>query len=159
MLQARNEILPLYRTIVIVGIVALLIFFVGGMEFFLFEPVGQHTGLQARIEGVHYYQNGHVDGGSRNQYLRDEPFAAVVDWSSLPPEVEVTARWFNGFGEVVGSVPSQAAGKMPPDPVPVRVPNGLDKNLPGTYLFVVERVVHGQPVEVLGRRFVRVVRR
>jgi hypothetical protein len=41
----------------------------------------------------------------------------------------------------------------------VTVPAGLDKNLPGTYLFVVERVVHGQAVEVLGREFVRVERR
>lgn len=157
--RARDETLPLYQGIVIVGIVALLVFFAGGLEFFLFEPVGQHTGLQARIEGVHYYRNGHVDGGSRNQYLREEPFAAVVDWSSLPPEVEVTALWFNGFGEVVGSIPPMPAGRMSADPVPVKVPNGLDKNLPGTYLFVVERVARGQPVEVLGRRFVRVVRR
>ena len=159
MKPARDEILPLYQAIVIVGIVALLVFFAGGVEFFLFEPVGQHTGLMAKIEGVNLYKNGHVEGGPRYEYSREEAFAAIVDWRSIPPDLVVTARWFNGFGEVVGSIPPGPAGQMPPDPVPVRVPPGLDKNLPGTYLFVVERVVHGKPVEVLGRQFVRVERR
>jgi len=159
MQPTRDEILPLYQTIVIVGIVALLVFFAGGMEFFLFEPVGQHTGLMARVEGVRLYRNGKVEGEARNQYSRAEAFAAVVDWSSIPPETVVTARWFNGFGEVVGAVPPGPAGQMSADPVPVKVPAGLDKNLPGTYLFVVERVVRGLPVEVLGREFVRVERR
>ena len=159
MQPTRNEIIPLYQAIVIAGIIALLVFFVGGVEFFIFEPVGQHTGLMARIEGVNLYRDGHVDGSPRNHYSREEAFAAVVDWKSIPPDLEVTARWFNGFGELVGSVPPAPAGQMPPDPVPVKVPAGLDKNLPGTYLFVVERVVHGQPVEVLGREFVKVERR
>lgn len=159
MQAARDEILPLYQAIVVVGIVALLVFFVGGVEFFLFEPVGQHTGLMARIEGVDLYRDGHVEGSPRNEYSREEAFAAVVDWKSIPPELIVTARWFNSFGEIVGSVPPAPAGEMRPDPVPVNVPAGLDKNLPGTYLFVVERVEHGQPVEVLGREFVRVERR
>ena len=40
--------------------------------------------------------------------------------------------------------------------VPVEVPSGEERNLPGHYLFVVERYKNGQPVEVIGRRIVLV---
>jgi hypothetical protein len=42
--------------------------------------------------------------------------------------------------------------------VPVAVPAGLKYNLPGQYIFVVERISGGVPVEVLARRIVLVVR-
>jgi hypothetical protein len=42
--------------------------------------------------------------------------------------------------------------------VPVALPAGLRQNIPGTYLFVVERISRGQPVEVLARRLVVVER-
>jgi hypothetical protein len=42
--------------------------------------------------------------------------------------------------------------------VPVETPEGEQANLPGDYLFVVERFSHGQPVEVLARRIVLVRR-
>ncbi len=86
-------------------------------------------------------------------------FAAVVDWSSLPADVIVDARWYDSFGNVVGSVgpgtPLQLAGQTV---IPVRVPPGYHHVLPGHYLFVVERYAGGVPVEVIARRVVLVER-
>ena len=42
--------------------------------------------------------------------------------------------------------------------VPAVVPAGLKYHLPGQYIFAVERVNAGQPVQVLGRRIVLVER-
>jgi len=42
--------------------------------------------------------------------------------------------------------------------VPVALPAGLRENIPGPYLFVVERISRGQPVEVLARRLIVVDR-
>ncbi|TMC09444.1 MAG: hypothetical protein E6J29_13780 [Chloroflexi bacterium] len=50
------------------------------------------------------------------------------------------------------------AEAMAENAVPVALPQGLTQNIPGTYLFVVERISHGQPVEVLARRLVEVER-
>jgi hypothetical protein len=56
-------------------------------------------------------------------------------------------------------VPNSPAGKLVgTPPVRVNVPRGLKTNIPGEYVFVVERVAHGQPVEVLARRLVLVTR-
>jgi hypothetical protein len=86
-------------------------------------------------------------------------FAAVVDWSSLPKNIVVDARWYDAFGNVVGSVgpatPDQLASQTI---VPVKVPPGFQHNLPGHYIFVVERYEGGVPVEVIGRRVILVER-
>ena len=47
---------------------------------------------------------------------------------------------------------------MAENAVPVALPQGLTQNIPGTYIFVVERISRGQPVEVLARRLVEVER-
>ena len=155
-----DEILPLYRAIKLVGILAMAIFAAGIVEFVSFEPPGQATGTVARITGIYPYDpSSRTAGGTaRERFRRDEPFAAVVDWSSIPSGTVVAARWFDSFGELVGQVGPGPAGLMPAGPVPVALPPGLRRNIPGTYLFVVERISHGQPVEVLARRLVEVGR-
>jgi hypothetical protein len=155
-----DEITPLYRAIKLVGGMAIVIFVAGGLEFLSFEPPGQATGTVARIEGVYAYNpdTKSIGGAPSEHFARGQPFAAVVDWSSIPAGTQVAARWFDSFGEVVGQVGPGPAEAMTEAMVPVALPAGLKQNIPGTYLFVVERISRGQPVEVLARRLIEVER-
>ena len=153
---------PLYRTIVALGVVGLVILTVGVVEFLAFEPLGQHTGLRARVEGVFRYDpdSRQTSGSSSTRFAANQPFAAVVDWSSVPGDTVVGARWFNSLGTDVGGIDPKPASQMTDADrlVPVKVPEGFHANIPGEYLFVVERFRDGQPVEVLARRLVLVKR-
>ena len=156
-----DDVRPLFRTILALGALALVILTVGFAEFVYFEPPGQRTATQARIEGVYAYDSSAKDvkGADRDSFNRDESFAAVVDWASLPPDLVAGARWYDSFGDVVGAVGPAPAGQLQDRRVvPVESPSGEERNLPGHYLFVVERYSKGQPVEVLGRRIVVVKR-
>ena len=111
MTAAPDEILPLYRAIKLVGVLAIVIFAAGIVEFISFEPPGQSTGAVARITGIYAYDPvaKTFSGPPAERFPRSQPFAAVVDWSSIPAGTQVAARWFNSFGEVVGQ-----AGPAPP---------------------------------------------
>src|SRR5205814_10460998 len=98
-------------------------------------------------------------GSSAGSFGGDQPCPAVVDWSSILAATVVSARWFDTFGEVVGQAGPAPAGSIDAPAVPVALPEGLKSNIPGTYLFVVERMSRGQAVEVLARRLVEVERR
>lgn len=151
----------LYRTLLVYMAVSLLILAAGLVEFAYFEPPGQHTGLKATIVGVYQYNPDPKTtvGPDVNAFPRTVQFAAVVDWSSLPKNIVVDARWYDSFGNGIGSVgpatPDQLAGQTI---VPIRVPPGIHHILPGHYVFVVERYAGGVPVEVLARRVVLVQR-
>ena len=141
--------------------VAILILAIGVVQFVYFEPPGQSSSSTARIVGVFQYdpERGITEGPDSSVFTRTQVFAAVVDWSSLPPDVIVDARWYNSFQSVVGGVgPGTPAELKDNSIVPVRVPAGLHLNLPGHYIFVVERFEGGVPVEVLARRIVLVER-
>jgi hypothetical protein len=159
-MTAPDEILPLYRAIKLMGVLAIIIFAAGIVEFISFEPPGQGTGAVARITGVYAYDPAArtVGGPAVERFARSQPFAAVVDWSSISPGTLVAARWFNSFGEVVGQAGPAPAESFGDVAVPVALPAGLRENIPGTYLFVVERISRGQPVEVLARRLIVVDR-
>ena len=156
-----DQVPTLYRTLLVYAAVSILILVAGLVEFVYFEPPGQHSGLKASIVGVYQYdpQTNKTIGPDLNAFARTQMFAAVVDWSSLPADVIVDARWYDSFGNVVGSVgpgtPLQLAGQTV---IPVRVPPGYHYVLPGHYLFVVERYAGGVPVEVIARRVVLVER-
>ena len=156
MTAAPDEILPLYRAIKLVGVLAIVIFAAGIVEFISFEPPGQSTGAVARITGIYAYDPvaKTVSGPAVERFARSQPFAAVVDWQSIPTGTQVAAR----FGEVVGQVGPARADSFGDLAVPVALPPGLRQNIPGTYLFVVERISRGQPVEVLARRLIVVER-
>ncbi|GAC1505388.1 MAG: hypothetical protein NVS1B3_03540 [Candidatus Dormibacteraceae bacterium] len=156
-----DQILTLYRTLLVFATVAVLILAVGLVEFVYFEPPGQTTGATAHIVGVFEYDSATdaTRGPDRATFARTEQFAGVIDWSQLPPNLTVDARWFNTFGSVVGRVgPATPAELGPRSTVPVIVPRGLHHSLPGHYTFVVERLKEGRPVEVLARRIVLVER-
>jgi hypothetical protein len=156
-----DPVRTLYRTLILFAAVGIVILAAGLFEFLYFEPLGQTTGVQAHIVGVYQYDPAtqKTSGPVKRTFARNEHFAAVVDWSSLPNDITVDARWYNSFQVVVAQVgpgtPAQLANQTV---VPVAVPAGLKYNLPGQYIFVVERISDGVPVEVLARRIVLVVR-
>ena len=156
-----DQVRTLYRTLLVYAAVSILILLAGLAEFAYFEPSGQQTGIKATIVGVYQYDpnTGQLTGPDSNTFPRTVQFAAKVDWSTLPSNIVVDARWYDGFGNVVGSVgpgtPQELAGQTI---IPVKVPPGFHHNLPGHYVFVVERYQGGVPVEVIGRRVVQVER-
>ena len=156
-----DEVRPLYRAVVGLGIAALLILGLGIADFLYFEPFGQHTGTTARVTGIYRYDasSHRVVGEPATRFTVDDAFAAVVDWSSLPSSMTVAARWYNSLDVTVGGVGPAPAGRLSGhEVVPVKLPSGFSKNLPGQYVFVVERISGGQPVELLAREQVLVRR-
>ena len=156
-----DQLKVLYRTLLVFATMGAVILAIGIIQFVYFEPLGQTTGVQARIVGVYQYDPATkttIDG-DRSEFPRTEEFAAKVDWSSLPNNLIVDARWYDSFGSLRGQVgpgsPSSLADKSV---IPVDVPPGFHFVLPGRYTFVVERIKNDVPVEVLGRRFVLVDR-
>lgn len=161
-LGSPDELRPLYRAVLGLGVAAVLILALG-LAFFLHSaPPGEHSGLRARILGVYAYDpaTGILIGEPRTRFSPDERFAARVDWGALPPELAVGARWYGSLGEVVGGVGPASAGELAAEdaPVPEQAPPGLAANLPGRYTLLVLRFSRGRPVEILGRSDVYVER-
>src|SRR5919199_3857075 len=108
----QDDVRPLYRVILALGAAGAVILVLGLIEFVHFEPPGQQTGTSARVDGVFRYdaRTKQVSGGDSTHFQRDEPFAARVDWSSLPGDLRVGAGWFDNFGQEVGRAgPAPAA--------------------------------------------------
>jgi hypothetical protein len=146
----------LYRTLLVFATVGVVVLAIGLIEFAYFERPGQTSGIHAHIVGVFKYDpaSAQTIPPDRTEFARDEQFAAVVDWSSIPGSVPVDARWYDTFGSIEGHAGPAPASDLVNDPiVPVSVPQGYHYVLPGRYTFVVERLQDGVPVEVLARRF------
>jgi hypothetical protein len=160
MVQAADDVRPLYTTIRLLGLVGVLILVAGLADVLAFAPPGQHTGTQARIVGVYVYgpTTGRTTGDPRRIFGRDQAFAAEVDWGSLPPDMVVGARWYNSLDQAVGGVGPARAGTLAADHAVVVERGSSDSrhNLPGHYRLVVLRYSQGQPVEVLARQTVLV---
>ena len=158
---ASDPVRTLYRTLLAYAAFALIIFIAGAAEYAHFEPFHLNAGPHAKVVGVYSYDPASktTKGQDRDTFSRSDQFAAVVDWSSLPDTITVEAAWFDSFENVVGragpGVPSELRDQTT---VPAEVPVGLKYHLPGEYIFVVERLDGGRPVEVLGRRVVYVER-
>jgi len=156
-----DSVRTLYLTIVASGAIAIVILALGLVEFVRYEPQVQASGSQALIVGVYRYDaTSHTTfGPDQGSFGRTQTFAAVVDWSKLAGDITVDARWYDSFEDVVGRVgPGTAAQLTGMTTVPVMAPVGFQHNLPGHYIFVVERLQGGEPVEVLARRIVLVAR-
>ncbi len=156
---AADEMRPVFRLLVVLGIAGMVILSVGLAQFVHYEPPGQQTGQAVNIVGVFGYdvKNGKTFGSNKDHYRTDEPFAAIVDWTSLPPDLVVGANWFSGgFALDSGGVgPARAASLAEKSVIPVN--RGTRRFPAGTYSFAVERYSGGRPVEVLGGRSVVVV--
>ena len=151
-----DQLRVLYRTLLVFATVGVVILAVGLVEFAYFERPGEASGIHAHIAGVFKYDptTGKTSGHDRTEFARDEQFAAVVEWSSIPGSVLVDARWYDTFGSIEGHAgPATASDLVNASIVPVAVPEGYHYVLPGRYTFVVERFNDGVPVEVLARRF------
>jgi hypothetical protein len=151
-----DQLRVLYRTLLVFATVGVVILALGLVQFAYFERPGEASGIHAHIVGVLKYDpaTGKTSGPDRSEFHRNEQFAAVVDWSSVPSNVTVDARWYDTFGAIeghLGPTPAKNLGGI--SVVPVAVPQGYHYVLPGRYTFVVERVEDGVPVEVLARRF------
>lgn len=150
----HDQLGVLYSTLLVFATVGVVILALGLIEFAYFERPGQASGIHARIVGVYRYENGRTIGTDRIEFRRTEQFAAVVDWSALPDNLIVDARWYDAFGTIEGHVgPASGSELANSSVVPVAVPAGYRYVLPGRYMFVVERFNEGVPVEVLARRF------
>ena len=157
----RDPVLTLYRTLLVYAVVGLVILTAGLVEFLHFEPFGAASGVRAQIVGVYRYDPAthKTIGPDERAFARDEPFAAVVDWAGLRGDITVRALWYDSFENVVGSVgPGSPAALENQTTIPAGVPAGLKYHLPGQYIFAVERLDGGLPVEVLARRIVVVER-
>ena len=156
---APDETRPVFQLLVALGVAGTIILAVGLAQFVHFEPPGQRTGLAARITGVFDYdvKTGKTSGTAKDHFRTNEPFAAVVDWRSLPPDLVVAANWFSGgFALDYGGVgPTRAADLTEKSVVPVN--RGTRRFPSGHYEFVVERYSGGRSVEVLGRQSAIVV--
>jgi hypothetical protein len=156
-----DQLKVLYRTLLVFATVGVVILAIGIAQFVYFEPIGQATGAKAHIVGVYAYDpaTGSTVGPDRSEFPRTAEFAAKVDWSSLPNNLIVDARWYDSFGSLRGEVgPGTPLSLADKSVIPVDVPPGFRYVLPGRYTFVVERFQNDVPVEVLGRRFVLVDR-
>lgn len=151
-----DQLRVLYRTLLVFATVGVVILAIGLIQFAYFERPGEASGIHARVVGVFKYDPTTVktSGPDRTEFHRDEQFAAVVDWTSIPGNVTVDARWYDSFGAIEGYAgPAAAKDLVDQSVVPVAVPQGYHYVLPGRYTFVVERLQGGVPVEVLARRF------
>jgi hypothetical protein len=155
----RDEITPAFRLLVVLGVAGVVILAIGLAQFIHYEPPGQQTGQTVKIAGVFDYdlKTGKTFGPDKDHFRTNEPFAAVVVWTSLPPDLVVGANWFSGgFALDSGGVgPARAADLTEKSVVPVN--RGAQRFPSGSYNFVVERHSGGRPVEVLGGRSVIVV--
>lgn len=155
MLRSRDEILPLYRTMLVLGAVGVAIFAAGLLLLLRLTPPGRSSGLHAPIQGVFAYDpvRHRLAGVPAKEFSPDQNFAARVDWSALPSRVVVGARWYDSLQEPVGGVGPEPAGRLAAADALVveHAPPGFGRNLPGTYTLLVMRYAGRQPVEVLGR--------
>lgn len=158
--RQSDPVSALYRTLLAFAVVGAVILAAGLAEFAHFEPLSV-SGLHARIVGVYHYDpTTHQTSGPDSQtFSRADDFAAVVDWSGLPDSITVQALWYDGFENIVGSAgPDRPSALHEQTTIPAAVPRDLKFHLPGEYIFTIERVVDGQPVEVLARRLIEVER-
>lgn len=150
--MGADEIAPAYRLMVAAGAIGFLILSLGAFQFIHYEPLGQRSGLHARIVGIYAYdaRSGEVRGDNLDHIGSGKPFAARVDWTSLPASTRVAGRWVvSGFAIDIGGTGPAAAGSLP-EVIPATP--GKQKLPAGRITFVVERWSGGRAVEVLARK-------
>jgi hypothetical protein len=158
----HDDLRPLYRVMLALGVASVLILCIGLALLLRFAPPGERSGYRAQVTGVFNYDpsTGRASGSAKMRFHRNEPFAARVDWNSLPPTLTVGARWTDSLDDDVGTISPTSAGVLAANDalVPVRTPPQFHTNLPGQYTLTVVRYSKGQPVELLASARVTVLR-
>lgn len=162
MVDAFDDLRLLYRIMLALGVVGVLILALGFLVLLRFAPPGQRTGYRAQVVGVFACSptSCQPNGPPMTRFHRNQRFTAQVDWSGLPRDMVVGARWTDSLDDDVGTVPPERAGTLADDEtlVPVSTPPEFHENLPGLYTLTVVRYAGGQPVELLARTSVVVLR-
>lgn len=164
MIETHDDLRPLYRVMLALGLVAVLILAFGFALLLKFAPPGQRSGYRAQVTGVYVYDGstGSISGSPMTRFHRTQLFAAQVEWEKLPPDMLVSARWTDSLDDEAGTTePTPApAGSLARQEglVPVRASREFHTNLPGEYTLTVVRYAHGQPVELLASARVTVLR-
>jgi hypothetical protein len=160
--DTQDELAPLYRTMLLLGLVGIVILALGFAILLRFAPPGQRSGYRAQVVGVFPYdpERGRTTGPAATRFRRDQPFAAQVDWRELPSAMIVGARWTDSLDDDVGTVGPTSAGTLASQEalVPVKVQSAFHANLPGSYTLTVVRYAQGHPVELLASANVVVLR-
>ena len=157
--RPRHELRAARVTMLLIGLAGVGVLVAALVAFSYFEPSGQRTGLMATVEGVHPFDVRTHEAASQSEriYNADQPFAALVDWSSVRAGTQVAAIWVDALGSPVGGIGPVAVDQLPRKQlVGTALAEQGKQNLPGGYVFVVERYSGGRPVEVLARTSVYV---
>ena len=157
--RPRHELVAARLTMLLIGAGSVVALGAGLIAFLYYEPTGQRTGLTATVDGVHPFdtKTHEVGSGTGRIYNTDQPFVAVVDWSPVPAGTQVAAIWVDALGSTVGGIGPADVSQLPKrQPVGTALEEQGKPNLPGGYVFVVERYSGGRPVEVLARTSVYV---
>ena len=159
-MRQNDPVTGLYRTLLAFAGIGVVILVAGLVEFAYFEPISP-SGVHGHIVGIYHYDptSHQTTGSDRQVFARSDQFAAVVDWSGLPDSITVQGVWFDSFENVVGRAgPGLPSSLHDETIIPAEVQKNLKYHIPGRYIFAIERLVDGQPVEVLARRIVEVQR-
>lgn len=157
--RPRHELRAARVTMLLLGLAALAVLGSALVAFLYFEPGGERSGLHARVDGVHPFDPHTHEAAARSEriYRPGQPFAAQVDWGSLPAGIEVAALWVDSLGTPVGGVGPRPVEQLPRTQlVTTALAEQGKQNLPGGYVFFVERFSGGRPVEILARTSVYV---
>lgn len=153
----RDGLTAPYVTLLAVGLVSFLIILLAFGQLVEGTVPWQHVNAHARIEGVYHYDpaTGRVTSGPRTRFLKGQSFAARVDWSSLPPRLQVGARWYDDTGQDWGGVQPGTPRQLANGGFSL-VPMVRTDAPPGTYTLDVMRYSAGRPVQILGSAHVTV---
>lgn len=148
----RDGLIAPYVLLLSVGLVSFLIILLAFGQLIQGTAPWQHVSARAHIEGVYRYDpaTGHTTSGPQTSFRVGEAFAARVDWGSVPPDLQVGARWYDDTGDDWGGIQPGTAGELAASG-PALVPMVRTDAPAGVYTLDVMRYTGGRPVQILGR--------
>ena len=152
---SRDDLRAPYVTMLVVGAVSLILLVLGLTNLIEASMPWAHTGAHVQVIGVYAYDpQTHALGPAGSTFPRGKPFAARVDWASLPPSLDVQAVWYDPHQTAAGGSARAGAADLAAEHAIAPVTNV--KGPPGTYTLLVLHYVGKKPIEILGRQYVQV---
>jgi hypothetical protein len=152
----RDDLQAPFWTMLALGAVSATLLVLGLGNLIVASMPWAHTGLKVQVTGVYPYdpQAHTVSGTATTTFRSGELFAGRVSWDSLPATLEVGGVWYDSQQQQVTSPAPQEAGQLAAQQAVV--PMTDTRLLPGRYQLLVMHYVDGRPIEILGRRTVKV---